>query len=84
MTFRIPNRGDQVSFVNPLFPRPYIALVRHLAVTGDGQMGADLIVICDSGSAYAVDAVRYRDATPDPNLPGMHWRFLDDYDEDAY
>ncbi len=82
MTFRIPERGDQVSFINPLSQLPYIALVRRLVITDDGQMGADLIVVCSNGSAYGVPGVRYRDATPDPVLPGMHWKFLDDEDED--
>jgi hypothetical protein len=82
MTFRIPMRGDQVSFFQPHFGRSYIALVRHLAITGDGEMAADLLVICDNGSAYGVPGVRYRDAAPDPRVAGMYFEFLDD-DEDV-
>jgi hypothetical protein len=81
MTFQIPERGDQVSFINPLAPRPYIALVRRMVIVGDGEMAANLIVICGNGSVYGVAGVRYRDATPDPIVLGMFWQFLDDEDE---
>jgi hypothetical protein len=85
MTFRIPERGDQVRFINPLTPRPYIALVRQMVTVADGQIAADLLVVCNDGSTYAFAGVRYRDATPDPRVPGMCWQFLDDDDdEDAH
>jgi hypothetical protein len=83
MTFRVPERYEQVSFINPLTPRPYIALVRRMAIVGDGEMGADLLVVCNDGTVFPFSGVRYRDALPDPKVPGTCWQFLDDDDEDA-
>jgi len=83
VTFRIPERGDRVRFINPLALRPYAARVRRMVTVADGQLAADLVVTCSNGRTYSVPGVRYRDSTPDPILPGMCWQFLDDDDEDA-
>ncbi len=77
MTFRIPETGDEVRFFSPVIGGPYRATVRGLA-TASGELGADLTVTFPSGGQYLIDAVRYRDAAPDPDRPEMFFEFEDD------
>ena len=77
MTFRIPDAGDLVAFYSPGIAGPYPAIVRRLAID-DNELAADMVVDFGSGEPREFDAVRYHDATPDPNRPGMYFEFLDE------